>query len=393
LFEDAEEDNEDVIIENEYDGDDDEEVTGNEQQEAEDYNEEDEEEVVEEEETAAVEPEQTSGKQKKTSRKQEVKNSKQPSPKKGTGESTSQNAAGSSQAAPAAKPKRYSSQRQRQTQQMPLPVHQSMVPQMGEMYPGQAYYEQMSYQGLYVPAGTPPAQSVPMPVIPQQPDVILRQEIAVAPGEQPEIPAGMSMNTAGPQPMGALQHETMMHQQLAALHQGAVAAQQNMGPEGMPPQRVPQPGMSPQQQQALAAHLQMQAQQGVQGPMAPVPQPNMVASGMSPQSTAGFVPGMNVQHPSYTGVQSFAGQPMMYNSSQYPMMNVGMNPFIGQQMYGLPMQGGSTFYPPQAAMMQQQQQQQAQQQSQQPQVEPSQQPQTRRRPTAAIPIKPPQERT
>lgn len=82
-------------------------------------------------------------------------------------------------------------------------------------------------------------------------------------GEQPEIPAGLSMTTAGPQPMGALQHESMMHQQLAALHQGAVAAQQNMGPEGMPPQRVPQPGMSPQQQQqALAAHLQMQAQQG-----------------------------------------------------------------------------------------------------------------------------------
>ena len=55
---------------------------------------------------------------------------------------------------------------------------------------------------------------------------------------------------------------------------------------------------------------------GAQGPMAPVPQPNMVASGMSPQSTAGFVTGMNVQHPSYTGVQSFTGQPMMYNNSQ-----------------------------------------------------------------------------
>ena len=55
---------------------------------------------------------------------------------------------------------------------------------------------------------------------------------------------------------------------------------------------------------------------GAQGPMAPVPQPNMVASGMSPQSTAGFVPGMNVQHPHYTGVQSFTGQPMMYNNSQ-----------------------------------------------------------------------------
>lgn len=77
------------------------------------------------------------------------------------------------------------------------------------------------------------------------------------------MPAGIPMTAAGPQPMGALQHETMMHQQLAAaLQQGAIAAQQNMGPEGMPPQRVPQPGMSPQQQQALAAHLQMQAQQG-----------------------------------------------------------------------------------------------------------------------------------
>lgn len=55
---------------------------------------------------------------------------------------------------------------------------------------------------------------------------------------------------------------------------------------------------------------------GVQGPLAPVPQPNMVASGMSPQSTAGFVPGINVQHPNYTGVQTFTGQPMMYNNSQ-----------------------------------------------------------------------------
>ena len=77
-------------------------------------------------------------------KKQEVKKSKQPSPKKVAGESTLQSAAvASSQAAPAAKPKRYSSQRQRQTQHMPLPVHQSMVPQMGEMYPSQAYYEQM----------------------------------------------------------------------------------------------------------------------------------------------------------------------------------------------------------------------------------------------------------
>ena len=83
------------------------------------------------------------GKQKRSTKKQEVKKSKQPSPKKGADDSTLQNAAASSQAAPAVKPKRYSSQRQRQTQQMPLPVHQSMVPQMGEMYPGQAYYEQM----------------------------------------------------------------------------------------------------------------------------------------------------------------------------------------------------------------------------------------------------------
>ena len=39
-----------------------------------------------------------------------------------------------------------------------------------------------AFQGVYVPAGTPPTQTVPMPVIPQQPDVILRQEMAVAPG-------------------------------------------------------------------------------------------------------------------------------------------------------------------------------------------------------------------
>ncbi|KAJ7392038.1 hypothetical protein OS493_014977 [Desmophyllum pertusum] len=98
-------------------------------------------------------------KQKKTTKKQEGKKSKQSSPKKGADTSTSQDAV-PSQAAPAAKPKRYSSQRQRPTQQMPLPVHQTMVPQMGAMYPDQAYYEQMAYQGLYVPAGTPPTQSV-----------------------------------------------------------------------------------------------------------------------------------------------------------------------------------------------------------------------------------------
>ena len=83
------------------------------------------------------------GKQKKTTKKQEVKKTKQPSPRKGAGESTLQDAAASSQTVPAAKPKRYSSQRQRQTQQMPLPVHQSMVPQMSEMYTGHNYYEQM----------------------------------------------------------------------------------------------------------------------------------------------------------------------------------------------------------------------------------------------------------
>lgn len=68
---------------------------------------------------------------------------------------------------------------------------------------------------------------------------------------------------AGPQPMGPLQHESIMHQQLAALQQGAVPGQQGMGSEGVAPQRLPQPGMSPQQQQqALATHLQMQASQG-----------------------------------------------------------------------------------------------------------------------------------
>ena len=39
------------------------------------------------------------------------------------------------------------------------------------------------------------------------------------------MPVGMSITAPGPQPMGALQHETMMHQQLPA----AVAAQQSMG--------------------------------------------------------------------------------------------------------------------------------------------------------------------
>ena len=48
---------------------------------------------------------------------------------------------------------------------------------------------------------------------------------------------------------------------------------------------------------------------GMQGPMAPVPQPNMVAAGMSPHSTAGFVP-----HPNFPGVQSFPGQ--IYTNSQ-----------------------------------------------------------------------------
>lgn len=75
------------------------------------------------------------------------------------------------------------------------------------------------------------------------------------------MPAGIPMAAPGPQPMGALQHESMI-QQLAALQQGALPVQQGMGSEGVSPQRVPQPGMSPQQQQALATHLQLQASQG-----------------------------------------------------------------------------------------------------------------------------------
>ncbi|CAH3197509.1 unnamed protein product [Porites evermanni] len=279
---------------------------------------------------------------------------------------------GPSQSVPTTKPKRYSSQRQqRTTQQIPVSMQQAMMSQMGAVYPDQAYFEQLAYQGLYVPAGTPPAQPVGVHVLQEQPDVMLRQDMAVTPGDRPEMAAGMPMANPSPQPMGALQHETMMQQQLAAAA-AAVAAQQSVAPEGVAAPRVPQPALNPQQQQVLAAHLQMQAQQGFvqSAQLGPVPQPNMVTS-------AGYVP-------NYTGVQSFAGQPMMYNNSQFPMMNVGMNPFLGQQMYGMPMQGGGTFYPPPAALMQQQQQ------PQQSQAESSQQPHTRRRPTAAIPIKPPQ---
>lgn len=76
------------------------------------------------------------------------------------------------------------------------------------------------------------------------------------------MPAGIPMAGPGPQPMGALQHESMIQQQLAAIQQGALPVQQGMGSEGISPQRVPQPGMSPQQQQALATHLQLQAPQG-----------------------------------------------------------------------------------------------------------------------------------
>ena len=75
------------------------------------------------------------------------------------------------------------------------------------------------------------------------------------------------MANPSPQPMGALQHETMMQQQLAAAAAAAaaaVAAQQSVGPEGVAAPRVPQPALNPQQQQqVLAAHLQMQAQQGL----------------------------------------------------------------------------------------------------------------------------------
>lgn len=41
-----------------------------------------------------------------------------------------------------------------------------------------------AFQGLYGPTGTPPTQPVPLPVISQQPEVILRQEMAVAPGAE-----------------------------------------------------------------------------------------------------------------------------------------------------------------------------------------------------------------
>lgn len=75
--------------------------------------------------------------------------------------------------------------------------------------------------------------------------------------------AGMPMANPSPQPMGALQHETMMQQQLAAAAAAAVAAQQSVAPEGVAAPRVPQPALNPQQQQVLAAHLQMQAQQGL----------------------------------------------------------------------------------------------------------------------------------
>ena len=76
--------------------------------------------------------------------------------------------------------------------------------------------------------------------------------------------AGMPMANPSPQPMGALQHETMMQQQLAAAAAAAaVAAQQSVAPEGVAAPRVPQPTLNPQQQQVLAAHLQMQAQQGL----------------------------------------------------------------------------------------------------------------------------------
>ena len=71
------------------------------------------------------------------------------------------------------------------------------------------------------------------------------------------------MANPSPQPMGALQHETMMQQQLAAAAAAAVAAQQSVAPEGVAAPRVPQPALNPQQQQVLAAHLQMQAQQGL----------------------------------------------------------------------------------------------------------------------------------
>ena len=72
--------------------------------------------------------------------------------------------------------------------------------------------------------------------------------------------AGMPMANPSPQPMGALQHETMMQQQLAAAA-AAVAAQQSVALVAAP--RVPQPALNPQQQQVLAAHLQLQAQQGL----------------------------------------------------------------------------------------------------------------------------------
>ena len=71
----------------------------------------------------------------------DAKNSKEISPKK---EAVFSSPGPTGQAAPAAKPKRYSSQRQRTAAQpIPLAVQQAMVSQMGTMYPDQAYYEQM----------------------------------------------------------------------------------------------------------------------------------------------------------------------------------------------------------------------------------------------------------
>ncbi|KAK3753322.1 hypothetical protein QZH41_015262, partial [Actinostola sp. cb2023] len=241
---------------------------------------------------------------------------------------------------PTSKPKRYSSQRQRVTQQNPPPPVESFQEQLGPVISEGPYYEQIGYQDMYV-SPTPPVQGM----------------MGAAPlhhGEEGELPQDMSMQHG--QPLGPLQHESMIHQRLAAMQQGVMASQEG----GVPPRMMgPIPGM-------MAPH-QMQPQQGLPTTMmAPMSQASM--QNINPQ-TSGLTH-MSV-HPNYSSPQVYPGPTMMYQNSQYPMM--GMNPFLAQQqMYGMQLQGSAYYTQPMF---------------QQPVTE--QTVQQRRRPNTAIPIKAP----
>ena len=99
-------------------------------------------------------------------------------------------------------------------------------------------------------------------------------------GEQSQVPSGMPIHPSMGQPMGALQHETMMQQRLAAYQsrmaqqERAMATASNMSTQAMQQMQPQQPVA--QQERSVAPANMMQQQQGM-----PQMQPQQHPQGMN----------------------------------------------------------------------------------------------------------------